>query len=132
MIANGRGIKSVTAYYLNNATAPTVASDATAAQLTAGGWSTTLPATPTSTTKYTWKVLQTIYSDDTIYNSVPERAGQYVAAGTSASYAIVTPVNGRTLFTDADPSNIELKATMYVGSTEKTATYKWASIPAND
>lgn len=53
------------------------------------------------------------------------------AAGANAVFGVVESVSGKVIFSNEDESNIALRATLYVGGTDTTATsYSWTSIPS--
>lgn len=58
------------------------------------------------------------------------KTGDTGAAGADAIFAIVESTSGKVIFTDADSSDITLRATLFVGGEDTEATYNWTSIPA--
>lgn len=59
-------------------------------------------------------------------------AGAKGETGADAIFAIVESISGKVIFTDADSSDITLKASLYTGGTVQTSnvSYSWSSIPS--
>ena len=115
----GKGIKSVTEYYLATASSSNVTTSTT-------GWTTTMQ-TLTSTKKYLWNYELITYTDDTTTTVNPVIIGVYGDQGTpSVTFQIYAP-NGYLLTTEI-PS-LTLQTFAYEGSTAITsgATFKWYS-----
>lgn len=116
--ATGKGIKSVTEYYL----ATTLSSGVTTST---SGWTTTIQSL-TATNKYLWNYELITYTDNSTATINPVIIGVYGDQGTPAVTFQVYAPNGYLLTKDL--SEITLQAFAYEGSSAITsgATYQWA------
>ena len=116
--ATGKGIKSVTEYYL----ATTLSSGVTTST---SGWTTTIQSL-TATNKYLWNYELITYTDNSTATINPVIIGVYGDQGTPAVTFQVYAPNGYLLTKDL--SEITLQAFAYEGSVAITsgATYQWA------
>ena len=119
----GKGIKSVTEYYLATASSSNVTTSTT-------GWTTTMQAL-TSTKKYLWNYELITYTDDTTSTVNPIIIGVYGDQGVAAvSFQVYAP-NGYLLTKELE--SLTLQTFAYEGSTAITsgATYQWSQLIDN-
>ena len=116
--ATGKGIKSVTEYYLATASSSNVTTSTT-------GWTTAIQ-TLTASQKYLWNYEVITYTDNTTTTVSPVIIGVYGDQGTPAVTFQVYAPNGYLLTNDL--SEITLQAFAYEGSAAITSgvTYQWA------
>ena len=119
----GKGIKSVTEYYLATSSSSNVT-------ISTSGWTTTMQ-TLTSTKKYLWNYELITYTDDTTSTVNPIIIGVYGDQGVAAvSFQVYAP-NGYLLTKELD--SLTLQTFAYEGSTAITsgATYQWSQLIDN-
>ena len=119
----GKGIKSVTEYYLATSSSINVT-------ISTSGWTTTMQ-TLTSTKKYLWNYELITYTDDTTSTVNPIIIGVYGDQGVAAvSFQVYAP-NGYLLTKELD--SLTLQTFAYEGSTAITsgATYQWSQLIDN-
>lgn len=95
-------------------------------------WSTSTPDWEEG--YYIWQRTVTYYKEAT-NGEISEPtcisvAGAKGEAGDDAIFAVVESISGKIIFTDSDSSDIELKATLFVGGVETEAAYSWTSVPS--
>lgn len=116
--ATGKGIKSVTNYYLTTSTGTGVKTDTS-------GWTTT-PTATTVTNKYIWCYQLITYTDNTTEKTTPAIIGTHGAtgatgaAGKDAVVVTVTASNG-TMFKNNNGSTV-LTAHVFKGGVEQSIT----------
>ena len=114
----GKGIKSVTEYYLATASSSNVTTSTS-------GWTTTIQ-TLTASNKYLWNYEVITYTDNTTTTVSPVIIGVYGDQGVSAvSFQVYAP-NGYLITKDLE--SLTLQTFAYEGGTAITsgATYQWA------
>lgn len=118
--AAGKGIKSVTEYYLATASSSNITTSTS-------GWTTTMQ-TLTSAKKYLWNYELITYTDDTTSTVNPIIIGVYGDQGVAAvSFQVYAP-NGYLLTKELD--SLTLQTFAYEGSTAITSgvTYQWSQL----
>ena len=116
--ATGKGIKSVTNYFLTTSSASGVTTSTS-------GWSTT-PTATTTTNKYIWCYQKITYTDNTTSNTTPAIIGTHGATGApgadgaDAITLSITSSNG-TVFKNNTGTTV-LTAHVYKGGVEQTIT----------
>lgn len=116
--ATGKGISSVTNYYLTTSSASGVTTSTS-------GWGTT-PTATTTTNKYIWCYQKIKYTDNSTSNTTPAIIGTHGAtgatgaAGADAISLSITSSNG-TVFKNSTGSTV-LTAHVYKGGVEQTIT----------
>lgn len=116
--ATGKGISSITEYYLASSSASGVTTSTT-------GWTTTLQST-TTTNKYLWNYEKITYTDNSTENSTTRIIGTHGATGATgptgadAIALSVTSSNG-TVFKNSSGSTV-LTAHVYKGGVEQSIT----------
>ena len=116
----GKGIKSVTEYYLATSSSSNVTTSTS-------GWTTTMQ-TLTSTKKYLWNYELITYTDNTTTTVSPVIIGVYGDQGVAAvSFQVYAP-NGYLLTKELE--SLTLQTFAYEGSTAITsgATYQWSQL----
>ena len=116
----GKGIKSVTEYYLATSSSSNVTTSTS-------GWTTTMQ-TLTSAKKYLWNYELITYTDDTTSTVNPIIIGVYGDQGVAAvSFQVYAP-NGYLL--SKELASLTLQTFAYEGSTAITsgATYQWSQL----
>ena len=119
----GKGIKSITEYYLATASSSNVTTSTT-------GWTTTMQ-TLTSAKKYLWNYELITYTDNTTATISPVIIGVYGDQGVaSVSFQVYAP-NGYLLTKELE--SLTLQTFAYEGSTAITsgATYQWSQFVDN-
>ena len=116
----GKGIKSVTEYYLATASSSNITTSTS-------GWTTTMQ-TLTATKKYLWNYELITYTDNTTATINPVIIGVYGDQGVAAvSFQVYAP-NGYLL--SKELASLTLQTFAYEGSTAITsgATYQWSQL----
>lgn len=128
----GVGVTSSTIYYCRttNETPPTTTPSGSGNDHTKGWYTDFASVTINDTYKFLWSCTLTILTDGSKQTSAPAIISKYTTDGAPAVFAIVEAAD-KTVFSDADATNITLTARLMIGGEEASLSadsYVWTAI----